>query len=309
MEKTLSIDEAFENFSSIKSEIDSFIQEDINESDTRSKLIDNVLFNILGWNESDVTREGKVDSGYFDYKVSISGFHFIIEAKRNFKEFVIPKNHKSLKVKSFLKENEDVITQIRDYAGDFGVNYGVITNGKQYIILKLYNQDGTSWKDNPCLVFNGIDDIQNRFVEFYETLSKFSIVNNGGFIYDLPSNLSPSFTIFSKITQKEKELIRNPLSSKITPIINSVFGEMFSSETESNENFIEKCFVENKETKKNRGDIERLFSDVAPKLSNVIPAINTSNIKKQISDEITTVEITSSILTPPKRIVIIGSIF
>lgn len=307
MEKTLSIDEAFENFSSIKSEIDSFIQEDINESDTRSKLIDSVLFNILGWNESVVSREGKVDSGYFDYKVSISGFHFIIEAKRNFKEFVIPKNHKSLKVKSFLKENEDVITQIRNYAGDFGVNYGVITNGKQYIILKLYNQDGTSWKDNPCIVFNGIDDIQNRFVEFYETLSKFSIVNNGGFIYDLPSNLSPSFTIFSKITQKEKELIRNPLSSKITPIINSVFGEMFSSETESNENFIEKCFVENKETKKNRGDIERLFSDVAPKLSNVIPAINTSNIKKQISDEINTDEINLNNLTPPKPIVIIGS--
>lgn len=99
MEKTLSIDEAFENFSSIKTEINSFIQEDINESDTRSKLIDSVLFKILGWNESDVSREGKVDSGYFDYKVSISGFHFIIEAKRNFKEFVIPKNHKSLKVK------------------------------------------------------------------------------------------------------------------------------------------------------------------------------------------------------------------
>lgn len=122
MEKTLSVDEAFENFTSIKSEIDKFIQEDINESDTRSKLIDSVLFKILGWNESDVSREGKVDSGYFDYKVSISGFHFIIEAKRNFKDFIIPKNHKSLKIKSFLKENEDVITQIRNYAGDFGVN-------------------------------------------------------------------------------------------------------------------------------------------------------------------------------------------
>jgi GTPase SAR1 family protein len=307
MEKTLSVDEAFENFNSLKIEIDNFIQEDINESDTRSKLIDSVLFKVLGWNESDVTREGKVDSGYFDYKVSISGFHFIIEAKRNFKEFVIPKNHKSLKIRSFLKENEDVITQIRNYAGDFGVNYGVITNGKQYIILKLYNTDGTSWKENPCVIFNGIEDIENRFVEFYETLSKFSIINNGGFIYDLPSNLTPSFTIFSKISQKDKELIRNPLSSKITPIINSVFGEMFSSETESNVDFIEKCFVENKETKKNRNDIERLFSDVAPKLSNVIPAINTSNIKKQISQEINTDEINSSNLTPPKPIVIIGS--
>ncbi len=307
MEKTLSVDESFETFNSLKTEFDKFINEDINESDTRSKLIDNVLFKILGWSESDVSREGRVDSGYFDYKVSISGFHFIIEAKRNFKEFVIPKRHKTCKVKTFLKENEDVITQIRNYAGDYGVNYGVITNGKQYVILRLYNSDGTSWKENTCLIFNGLEDIENRFVEFYEALSKFSVVNNGGFIYDLPSNINPSQTIFSKLTQKEKELIRNPLSSKITPIINSVFGEMFSTESESNDDFIEKCFVENKETKKNRDDIERLFADVAPKLSNVIPAVNTSNIQKQITDEINQDEITSQNLTPPKPIVIIGS--
>jgi hypothetical protein len=307
MEKTISIDEAFESFSSLKNDFEKFIQEDMNESDTRSKLIDTVLFKILGWNESDVEREGKLESGYFDYKVSISGFHFIIEAKRNFKEFVIPKNHKSLKIKTFLKENNSVIEQIRNYAGDFGVNYGVITNGKQYIILKLYNSDGTSWKENPCIVFNGIEDIENRFVEFYETLSKFSIINNGGFIYDLPSNVNPSSTIFSKLPQREKELIRNLLSSKITPIINNVFGEIFSSETESNSDFIEKCFVENKETKKNRDDIERLFSDVAPNLSNVIPAINTKNIQQQISNEINTDEISIKNLTPPKPIVIIGS--
>ncbi|MDC0006982.1 hypothetical protein OAE07_03330 [Winogradskyella sp.] len=48
MEKTLSVDEAFENFSLLKSDFDKFIQEDINESDTRSKLIDSVLFKILG---------------------------------------------------------------------------------------------------------------------------------------------------------------------------------------------------------------------------------------------------------------------
>lgn len=264
MEKTLSIDEAVENFNNSKNKLEEFIKNDINEADTRSKIIDAFLIGILGWNENDIKREGKVTSGYYDYKVSIAGFHFIIEAKRNFKNFILPTNHKTLKVKSFLKENEDVITQIRNYAGDFGVNYGVITNGKQFIILKLFNSDGTSWKENTCLIFNGIEDIENRFVEFYETLSKHSVINNGGFIYDLPSKIISSSTVFSKLTKKDKELVRNPLSSKISPIINSVFGEMFSSESESNDDFIEKCFVENKETKKNRGDIERLFADVAP---------------------------------------------
>jgi len=149
MEKTLSIDEALENFNKTKDKLEEFIKEDINEADTRSKIIDNFLINVLGWSESDIKREGKVTSGFYDYKVSISGFHFIVEAKRNFIEFTIPKNHKTIKIKSFLKANENVITQIRDYADD----YGVITNGKQFIILKLFNSDGTSWKENPCLIF------------------------------------------------------------------------------------------------------------------------------------------------------------
>ncbi len=307
MTKQLSIDDTYEEFKKFKIEIEKHINNDINESDTRSKLIDNLIINVLGWKESNISREGKVDSGYFDYKISIPGFHFIIEAKRSFKEFSIPKNHKSVKTKSLLKENEEVITQIRNYAGDYGVNYGVITNGKQYLILKLFNSDGTSWKDNTCLVFNGIEDIENRFVEFYETLSKPSIINNGGFIYDLPNNLVPSHTILSKLPDKEKELIRNPLSSKITPIINSVFGEIFSSEIEKNDDFIKKCFIENKEIKKNRNDIERLFSDQAPNITNIIPAVNTTNIQDQITNEINNDKIDSKNLTPPKPIIIIGS--
>lgn len=300
------IDKSKNDFELFKISIEKFIKNDINESDTRSKLIDNLLINVLGWDEEDIEREKKLDSGYFDYKISISGFNFIIEAKRNFKEFVIPKKHSNLKVKSILKENIDIFNQIRNYAMDSGVSYGVITNGRQYIVIRLINIDGTDWKENTCLIFDGIETIDENFIKFFDTFSKFSIINNGGFIYDLPSISSPGKTIFSKLSKNGDELIRNELSSKINPIISLVFGEMFSFENETDSDFIKNCFVENRETKKNRSEIEKLFSDSAPLISGVLPTTSIKNIQKQIGSEIKSDEIDTR-KSIPKPIVIIGS--
>ena len=123
-----------------------------------------------GWDEKDVKREGHLDTGFFDYKISCPSISFVIEAKRIFKEFNLPSNHNKTKFKSIFKENNEVITQIRNYCGDIGLQYGIITNGKQFIIGKLFNTDGTDWKENTCLIFHDINDIQNRFIEFYEII-------------------------------------------------------------------------------------------------------------------------------------------
>jgi predicted type IV restriction endonuclease len=193
----IKIDEARIEFDKIKDSINNFIIEDNNESDTRSKIIDNYLVNILGWNEKDIKREGHIDSGYFDYKISCPSISFVIEAKRNYKEFTLPSAHNKVKVKNILKENLDVITQIRSYCGDIGLQYGIITNGIQFIITKFYNSDGKDWKENECLIFHSLQDIEDRFVEFYENTSKYCLINNGGFKYDYLPTENESKTILS----------------------------------------------------------------------------------------------------------------
>lgn len=303
----LKIDESKNNFETYKTNITEFVKSDLNESDTRSKLIDTLLIDILGWSETDIKREGKVESGYFDYQVSAPGITFTIEAKRNFKDFAIPTKHKKAKIKSIYSENEKLFKQIRSYAIDCGLQFGILTNGRQFILAKLFNTDGKYWQDNECLLFNGIDDIESRFVEFYENLSKHSVVNNGGFIFDFPVKKFESNTILSTLIDRDKELVRNSLSIKLTPIIEKIFGEIFSDDKEDDKEFIEKCFVENNETKKNRDEIDRLFGDKAPQLSNIVKAANTSSVKGQISDEINQDEINIRNLVPPKPIVIVGS--
>ena len=301
------IDESKKAFEVYKQRFESYISEDLTETDTRSKLIDNILIDVLGWQEEDIRREGHVDSGYFDYKVSVPGIYFIVEAKRQFQELKLPSNHKQASLKSLLSGNKEQIEQIRGYCIDESIAYGIITNGYQFIILKAFNIDNKPWKENTCLIFNDVNDIEGRFIEFYDNLSKFSIINNGGFKFDLPIISVQSKTVLSTLIDKDKELIRNSLSASITPIIDKIFGEIFSEEREDDLEFIKYCFVENKETKKNKSEIERLFGDYAPKIGQIIPAINSDNIASQISSEINDDEITIKNNYPPKPIIIIGS--
>ncbi|WP_132055591.1 AAA family ATPase [Pseudocnuella soli] len=301
------LDQSLTAFEDYKRNLTVLTGEDISESDTRSKLIDYLLIKVLGWTEEDIRREGHVDSGYYDYKISIPGIHFIVEAKRQFKEFSLPKNHKKASLKALYKSNKALIDQIRNYGLDVGIPYGILTNGYQIILLKVFNTDGTSWMENQCLIFDGVDDIERRFVEFFENISRFAIINYGGFKFDLPISNIDSRTILNSIVDKDKELIRNSLSASITPIIDKIFGEIFSEEREDDEEFIKRCFVENEETKKNKSEIERLFGDYAPQLNNVIPAINSISIANQIKDEIDDDEINVKNNYPPKPIILIGS--
>lgn len=303
----IKIDEARAAFDLFKKEYQTYTKEDLSETDTRSKLIDTILINVLGWQEEDIRREGHVDSGYFDYKVSVPGIYFIVEAKRQFNELKLPTNHKTATIKSLLSGNKVLIEQIRRYCIDEGIPWGVVTNGYQFILLKTFNNNNNPWKDNSCLIFDGIANIEERFIEFYDNLSKNSIINNGGFKFDLPITKTSSKTILSTLIDKDKELIRNSLSASITPIIDKIFGEIFSEEREDDYEFIKECFVENRETKKNKSEIERLFGDYAPKIGQIIPAINSDSIATQIATEINLDDITIKNNYPPKPIIIIGS--
>ena len=173
---SMGIDLAKERFLEFIKHYDSFKSEDLTESDTRSKLIDFILKDVLGWSEIDISREGHVDSGYYDYKISIAGFNMVLEAKRQFKDFTIPTGAKHAKLSTLYKENKEVIDQIKGYLVDLGQSIGVITNGHQFLIAKFVNTNGVPWKDIDCFIYNGLTEIEESFVDFWNNLSKEGII-------------------------------------------------------------------------------------------------------------------------------------
>ena len=303
----MSIDTSKNEFQNFLVHFEKLKQQDISESDTRSKIIDGIFIDILGWHIDDFQREGHVDSGYYDYKLSIPGFLSIIEAKKQFVDFILPLNTKKTSINSIFKENEEVIKQIRNYTTDTGIDFGIITNGHQFIIGQFVNHNGKPWKNNQVLLFNGFTEIGNRFVEFYNNLAKKSIIHNGGFEFlQLDFDEKPQ-KIISTLIDRDKEIVRNTISSNIAPLIDMIFGEIFNDAIEDNKEFIQECFVENKETIKNRDELNRLFCDNPPDLNEVNKARNLESIVFQLENEITTIPIIAKETAPPKPIIIVGT--
>jgi hypothetical protein len=79
------IDPAYERLLSLKPEIVAALKGRPNESDTRLKILDRFLFEILEWKREAVFTEPSTDSGYIDYLLTIGERRnaMVIEAKRS----------------------------------------------------------------------------------------------------------------------------------------------------------------------------------------------------------------------------------
>lgn len=305
----ITCDDSKNKFSDFVKDYESYKSIDLSESDTRSKLIDRLLIDVLGWDEKDIVREGHVDSGYYDYKVSIAGLTFIIEAKRQFVDLIMPNDkRRKCKLGTLYSGNKEVIEQIQKYLKDCGCDIGIITNGKQFIISKFININGVSWAHNDCIIYRDFLDIENSFVEFWNTLSKESIVRSKGIqqLYDEDDVFYK--TILSSISDKDKEIVRNDLSSKIASLIDKALGDMYNSNEDENDlDFIRECYVENNEVIKNKRELYGLFKDNPPELSEVIKARNIYSIGRQIDDKLKQYPAEAAQSPTPKPIIVIGS--
>lgn len=131
------IDQAKNNFDTYKEEYRKFVFADMTEADTRSKILDELFKNVLGWKESDIDREGHTEEGYYDYLFSIPGLKFVVEAKKSFLDFNLPIKHTRVAASTLKKNNSEVISQIRRYLVEVGLQYGVISYGRQFMELYL----------------------------------------------------------------------------------------------------------------------------------------------------------------------------
>jgi hypothetical protein len=76
------IDEAFKRLELLLTEVEQFADTLFTESDSRIKIIDTMLIEVLGWQKADIFTEEQAGSGYLDYKLTIEGLaRVIVEAK------------------------------------------------------------------------------------------------------------------------------------------------------------------------------------------------------------------------------------
>lgn len=273
--------------------------ENLTESDTRSKMIDSLLIEGLGWKEVNIRRESHVESGYLDYIIRLDNFQFVIEAKKNLRSFNLPLKGRRHKIRSLMRENSDVINQIRSYLLDKSLTHGVITNGEQFIIGKFVNTDGNDWQDNDAIIFQNIEKLNQNLTEFYNLIS-FEAIEQNGKIFIRP------FTPFSKnlidfLPNKNQEIYRNDFSSKLLLIIDRIFNEIGNNEdVEESRKMLEECYVPSIDIHKYSEELSGLFLDLPPTYdSDISKAKQTEHVSKNIKQQIS-----SSVV--PSPIVLIG---
>jgi hypothetical protein len=259
-------DDAYQNFLTIyekyKDQTDVF-----NEADTRAKIIDFILRDCLGWDEKNIRREHRVESGRIDYQLLHETICLIvIEAKKTGEYFSIPNTMTSRTYKlggaiSNVPNLMEALNQVRNYCNDIGCKYAAVFNGHQMLVFSAITI-GKSWKEGHCIVFNSLNDIKDNFPLFWNMLA-FEHVTQGSLINFLEKGKRDiTFSkLISELHNPDQSWARNQLYTYIRPISDLVFSELLD---EARTQVLRECYVFGATNRPLIREIEDYFRDKLP---------------------------------------------
>ena len=298
----MTIDKALLNFKKLIKDSELY-KDNLSETDTRCKYLDWIFKNVLGWREEQIEREGYVKPGFFDYEFSTSQYRFVVEAKKISKKFSLPNKGNSAKLKTLYKGNSELIDQIREYITKRNLAYGILSNGEQFIVARFVNTDGSDWQDNNAFFFDGLNYIENNFIEFYNLFSHECIQKNGRIKLSKEEIIGKNIVEHKLLKKRTDEVLRNDFSDILVSIIGQIFSEIYETNDLDNYTKLKECYVKNEDVKNNNSKLGILFVDEPPTFDRrILPVKNTKHTQDQILKEINDISATT-----PEPIIIIGS--
>jgi energy-coupling factor transporter ATP-binding protein EcfA2 len=284
MEEAMDLDCAKDKFDELCSEWLSIRDQIETEQDTRFKVINRILIDVLGWNYSDIKTEPYTESGYIDYLLQLNGRNkFVIEAKKASKLLIDTRspNYAAYKIGGpALKSALDGVDQATKYCVKTGVLFYALTTGFEWIGLSAIRTDGKAPEDGKALVFPSLESISKNFAVFYDLFSKEGISGN---LHMIRLNEAEGLNIqyYEKlISVIEQSQIKLLPKSTIASDLDNVFKEFFSSMSGDNDpDMLSKCFVESKESREADVSLEK----IARNLTNSIEVV-----KSEKADELKT---------------------
>jgi hypothetical protein len=271
---TTDFDSALDAFTHLKTEIEEqhLIDGPTNESDARAKIVARILRDVLGWPAKKIEQEKPADDGYLVYKLVAGTTSVVIETKRSGKYFSFPtavgREHSSYIIQNMRsggKELLDAIIQARSYADDLGCEFGCVTDGSQWAIFRAITP-GSAWKEGKALVFRSLDDIHDRFVDFLNIISYDAVRNRAirtAFSESTFSTLKYVKAI-ENLPYADNPMQRNALSSHIQPLIESLFKDIISPQSEA---VLRECYVSDRKVEGIERSVESVFLDTIPRFA------------------------------------------
>lgn len=221
----------------------------VNEANTRLRIIDTVLFDVLLWEKGEIDAEKFCrEVGYADYALCEgSTVACVLEAKKAGVAFLLKTNKLECKPVPFgLLASEcptarAALQQALGYAASLGARYIGITNGTQWLFTLTFVPNQPI-EERPVIVFDSLDRIKENFRLFWDCFSRDGITQNR--IHEqlvesrkkpAPSKLCmnlPGYPVLSR---------RNVYANELSYILRIVWDVL--AKVETTHQFIENCYV------------------------------------------------------------------
>jgi hypothetical protein len=262
------IDLAYERLLSLEPEIVAALKGRPNESDTRLKILDRFLFEILEWKREAVFTEPSTDSGYIDYLLTIGERRnaMVIEAKRSGRLQPATKGDEVMYVTlsgPVVKPLLRGIRQAMDYAMENGVAIAAVTDGNTWLFFKASRTDGKAPMQGKGVLFPNLTAVRLHFATFAELLNVSAIINR---LHLAHLNAAEGLVVsdaeqqFYVIDPRDARMrLRDPLASDAALLFSQFFSRLSN---EKDREMLRDCFVETGESRKADFELEKIIQRV-----------------------------------------------
>jgi hypothetical protein len=149
---------------------------DLNEAETRLRLIDRLLFDCLGWSAHSTAVEHHHEGQYADYVLEEGLPVLVVEAKRTGTTFELPDGMPRVaKLETLFAATatfRPVVKQALEYALERGVPFAAVSNGRQLVAFLASRQDGVPPLEGRALVFGSPNELVDDFRTLWDNLSR-----------------------------------------------------------------------------------------------------------------------------------------
>jgi hypothetical protein len=240
-----------------------------NEAETRHKIIDTVMQNVLSWPKNRISVEEYTKPGFADYILKNSNDDpvLFVEAKKSGLYFRLPAAHKAEEKSAYIsirKLQSDVniataLQQVRDYCLNSGCEYAAITNGHEWIFFKTFER-GKRWDELQAFVIRGLEFFSSEYTKAQNNLSFISIMDRAS----LPSLLTSAppkdrqvYFAKERIPAYAHPITANRLATFLRPIATNFFGVIEDDQTD----FMDKCYVSERDYPEAADSMKNLIHD------------------------------------------------
>jgi hypothetical protein len=269
------IELTYERFLKLKPAIIAALGNKPNESDTRLKVLDRVLFEILDWRREAVFTEPSTDAGYIDYLLTIGEQRnaMVLEAKRSGRLQPATKSDEVMYVAlsgPVVKPLLPGIRQAMEYALESGVAIAAVTDGNTWLFFKASRTDGKPPMQGKGVLFPSLAAVTSNFTKFVELLGSSAIINRLHL-----AHLSEAEGLM--INEAEQQLyvldprdarmrLRDPLASDAALLFSQFFSRLSN---ERDREMLRDCFVETGESRKADFELEKIIQRVLNTITSI----------------------------------------